>query len=136
MKRLWIGGGVLAALLALSITAAVMMHRIHAPVADKLEQAASAWQQGDRQTAVLLYEKAERRWKIWRSFTAAFADHDPMDNIDELFARLPVYAQETDSDEFAAVCSALAALERIMAQSHLPWPENLLTCVPCAARLP
>ena len=136
MKRLWIGVGVLTALLILSTAAAVMLHRVHNPIADALEQAALAWQQGDRETAVALSEEAAGRWERWHSFTAALADHDPMDNIDELFAQLPAYAREANSNAFAAVCSARAALERTRAQRHLPWPENLLTCIPCTGLKP
>ena len=133
MKRLWIGIIVLAALLILSIAVAAMMHWIHAPIADTLDAAAQAWLRGDTESAVRLSEDAARRWEQWQVFTASFADHDPMDNMDELFAQLPIWAEETDSDEFASTCRALAALERSMARSHLPLPENLLAFIPNAS---
>lgn len=126
MRRLWIGAGVLAVLLALGIGVAVMMHWIHGSIADMLEDAAQAWQEGDRETAVRLAQDATRRWEDWRGVTASFADHNPMDNIEELFSQLPVWAKRTDCDDFAALCRAIARLERSMAQSHLPMPENIL----------
>ena len=78
----------------------------------------------DWDTALLHQETAQRGWrKAWR-LTAAFADHQPMEDVDSLFARLPAYGE--DAVEFSACCRELARRVRAVYEAHsLTW-WNLL----------
>ncbi len=126
MKRFWIGVGVLCMLLALGGGVAWGMEAIHDPLVTQLQQAQAAAAAEDWATATALSQSALQRWQTWHRFTAAFADHAPMDEIDSLFAELQVYAQARNEDHFAALCAQLAQLAHAMAESHSPNWWNLL----------
>lgn len=60
----------------------------------------------------------ERKWKL----RAAFGDHTPMEEIDDLFAELTVYGAAGDRTEFASTCSALASRMEAVGNAHrLSW---------------
>ena len=121
MKRSWIGLGLLAVLLALGIVTSAMMSRIHEPVAWELEQAADCagvglWEQAQEKS-----EKAQRDWVRWEHFRGSLADHAPVEEIESLFAQLPVYCGERDA-HFSAICRELSRKVSAMGQSHgLVW---------------
>lgn len=118
MKRLILGLIVLAALLALGITVSAVFTLAHEPTAELLEDAKEAALDGDWDRAIVLFNKAQNRWKnAWR-FTAAFADHSPMDEMDGLFAQLEVFARQKSREQFPALCARLAELAEAMAESH------------------
>lgn len=126
MKRFWIGIGILCALLILGSVAAYLMYDIHDQIAQLLQQAQAAAFEEDWETAIPLASKAHGLWKQYWSFTAAFADHTPMDELDGMFAELMVFAREQEMPHFAAICAHLTQLAGAMADSHLPSWWNLL----------
>ena len=122
MKRLILGITVLSLLLAMGIAVSVLFHIAHRPSSHALSQAAQAAQAEDWATAHASFASAQTRWHRYHPFSAAFADHAPMDEIDSTFAQLAVYAQQEDSRQFAALCARLAELVEAMADSHrLAW---------------
>ncbi len=126
MKRLWIGIVILALLLAGGYLIRTALISIHTPIALDLEQAAEAALREDWATALRLARVATDRWNRYHRFTAAFADHNPMDELDGLFAQLPVYAQQRENPHFSATCKQLSFLATAIAESHrLSW-WNLL----------
>ena len=126
MRRLWIGFGVLAALLALGAAVSWGMDVVHRPAARQLEQAADAALAGNWQEAQRYADGAQSRWQRYRKFTASVADHTPMDDVEGLYAQLKVYAEEKDAAHFAAICLELARLSDAMADSHSPVWWNFL----------
>lgn len=120
MRRLWLGIALLAALLALGIWVAAAMQDIHEQGAAMLDEAAAAAQRGEMPTAQRLSEQAACVWEAHRRPVACVADHTPMDEIDALFAQLPVYARSDESVHFAATCAQLAQLLRAMGDAHTP----------------
>lgn len=118
MKRFWIGISILAVLLVSGWLVQRGMDAIHRPIADDLEQAAQAALDEDWETALSLAQRAHARWEKYHHFTAAFADHNPMDDLDGLFAELEIFAQEREMPHFAAVCLHLQQLADAMAESH------------------
>lgn len=126
MKRLWLGIGILAVLLAVSIAVTAGMDRIHDSIAEDLEAAQDAAASEDWEKAAGLADAAARKWQQWRRLTASVADHGPMDEVDVLFAALLAYADDREEAEFAAACAQLAVRTRAMGDSHaLTW-WNLL----------
>ena len=126
MKRFWFGLLILALLYAGSLLIHHSLRFIHEPISQDLEQAAHAALQEDWSTALNMARRASARWYQFHRFTAAFADHTPMDELDQLFAQLPVFAQERENPHFSATCLELSTLARAMAESQgLSW-WNLL----------
>lgn len=118
MKRSIWGVGILIALLILSIAIAKGMHQVHYRISDLLSQAAAAAEQDDWQKADQLARQAEAQWQQHHAFTAAFADHTPMDELDGLFAELIVFLENRESPHFASTCARLSLLAQSMADSH------------------
>ena len=126
MKRLYIGAALLLAMLAIGIFLTVAFTAIHQPLEDLLHQAQAAATAENWKEAQALTEKAQKLWKKSRHFVAAVADHEPLENIDGLFARLEVLCDLEQVEEFAADCAQLSRLCQAMAQSQkLSW-WNLL----------
>ncbi len=126
MKRLWLGIGILAAILALCCTVTLSMECIHTPIAEDLSRAAEAAQKEDWDKANALAAAAKARWEQYWHFTAMVADHTPMDELDGLFAELEVYGREQEMPHFAATCAHLCRLSQAMADSHTPSWWNLI----------
>ncbi len=126
MKRLWLGIGILAVLLAVSCVTSSAMGRIHTPIADDLEAAAAAASREDWEKTKALAERAKARWEQYWYFTATVADHTPMDEIESLFAELEVYLQEQEMPHFSATSRQLAQLAASMADSQKPVWWNFL----------
>lgn len=126
MKRLWIGILILSLLLAGGICLHLSLLAVHPPIAQALEQAATAAMQDDWPLALQRYEQAAARWQKYHRFTAAFADHTPMDEVDGLFAQLAILAQKQENPHFSATCRQISTLAYAIGQSHgLSW-WNLL----------
>lgn len=123
MKRLWIGITVLAVLLASGWAAAFFMERCHTPIRDDLTRAAQA---DPFDMAVSLAHDAHTGWLHCRDFTAAFADHSVLEEIDALFGEIEVYAAARDTISFSAACAHLSELVEAVAESHRPMWQNLL----------
>lgn len=126
MKRLWIGIVILAVLLAGSIAISVAMSAIHDPIAADLELAAQKALQEDWDSALSLFRRANGRWEKYHDFTAAFADHTPMDEMDTLLEELEVYAHEQENPHFSATCAHLYFMAKAIAETHLLTWWNLL----------
>lgn len=102
MTRGIIGCVILALLLAAGLGVQWAVAALQAPITGELTQAAQAAAREDWDTALLHQETAQRGWrKAWR-LTAAFADHQPMEDVDSLFARLPAYGETLWSSPPAA----------------------------------
>jgi hypothetical protein len=126
MKRFLLGLLILALLLGGSWLIHQSLRFIHEPIAEDLEQAAHAALQEEWGSALLLARRASDRWHRFHHFTAAFADHTPMDELDQLFAQLPFFAHQRENPHFSTTCQELSTLARAMAESQsLSW-WNLL----------
>lgn len=118
MTRFWISLLILALLLGGGFLIHHAIRFIHEPIAQDLEQAAHAAMQEDWSSALHLARRASARWHQFHHLTAAFADHTPMDELDQLFAQLPVFAHERENPHFSVTCQELSSLARAMAESH------------------
>lgn len=126
MKRGWIGISILAVLLAGGLLVTWQMGRCHEAISEDLERAADRALAGDWKTAERLSERAEEDWEDGWNFSAAFADHEPMEDIDSLFAQLEIYRSSRDAISFAAICAQLSRQIEAMGDAHgLTW-WNLL----------
>lgn len=122
MKRSWIGAGMLVVILAAALLVTWGMDRCHDPIARDLDSAAKYALSGDWDQAKALAKNADEVWKNNRNFSACFADHGPMEEIDADFAQLEVYAHSREEVAFAATAAALSQKVQAMGEAHgLVW---------------
>lgn len=126
MKRLWIGTGLLALVLVLGIWTGSRMKAVHIPTAEDLEDAAlwamrDEWGQAEAHAA-----RAKKNWDKNRPMTASVADHEPMDDIDALFAELEVFAARQDQMAYSSLCVHLAEELKALSEEHRLFWWNLL----------
>ena len=125
-RRFILGITILVLVLALTIGAAIGMKAIHAPGEAAMTQAARLALAGDMDRAIPLAREAYARWQKFRSITAAFADHNPMDDTERLFQEMLVYAEEGEEPHFAACCTQLSAMLKAMYETHGFSLKNIL----------
>lgn len=110
MKRGWIGLALLLILLGAGLLVTWFMGETHEEIADKLEDAGVLALTGDWEGADRLVRRARMEWdKSWR-ISAALTDHEPMEEIDSLFAQLEIYRRQREALSFGALCAQLSSL--------------------------
>ena len=126
MKRGWIGLFLLLILLAGGLLVTWHMGSSHEAIAAKLDLAARQALAGNWEMAEDLAEDAQDRWEDSWHFSASFADHEPMETIDSLFAQLEACQAVRDQLSFAVICAQLAEQVQALGDAHgLTW-WNLL----------
>ncbi len=126
MKRGWFGAGLLLILLVLGIASSVLMQNFHKPLSQQLERAGEYALEENWGKAEELAESAEETWrKLWH-FSAAVSDHEPMEQIDSLFAQLEIYRKAGNCLGFSAVCASLSRQIEAIGDAHSPTWWNLL----------
>ncbi|MCD7859627.1 MAG: DUF4363 family protein [Firmicutes bacterium] len=126
MKRFWIGLGLLAALLAVSVVTMLELGQVHERIAAQAEAAAAAAQAGDLAGASATLEACESEWSSVERLCSAFADHEPLEQMRALFSQARIELAAGSPTEAAVACTRLALLSRSVGESHsLHW-WNLL----------
>ena len=125
-KRFYLGVTILALLLAICISAVIIMTLIHQPMETDLQEAAGLALSNDLEGALPLAQRAYDRWKKFHGITASFADHSPMDETDTLFQEMLVYGRTEELPHFAACCRELAVMTQAMYDAHVFSIKNFL----------
>ncbi len=125
-RRFILGLSILLLVLAFAVGVALGMKAIHAPGETALTQAAQLALEGNMEQAVPLAQKAYHRWQKYRSITATFADHNPMDDTERLFREMLVYAEAGEEPHFAACCTQLSAMLKATYETHSFSLKNIL----------
>lgn len=126
MKRMWIGVGLLAAVLLIGIWASNQMGQIHGEIARDLNRAAQSALDEDWDMAGALFARAEKTWEKKHILTAIFSDHAPIENAEALFAQLKISAQAENAESFATACACLASQLEAIGESQSFNLRNLL----------
>ena len=122
MKRMWIGIGILFLLLAAGVGLLIASRSFFSALTDSLEQASIHATVEDWNRALKKEEESRQQWEKYRRFWAAFTDHEPVEEMQNLFSQLEVYAQEGMETDFAAICKHIAHLAEAMDEFHnLHW---------------
>ena len=122
MKRLWLGVSFLIVLLIFGIWQTLGLFSIHNTLSDTLSDAALAAQQQDWETADALSQAAHEKWEQYRHLTASFADHEPMEEAEQLFAELQICKGLSLEENYAVVCSNLSQICKAIAESfQISW---------------
>ena len=126
MKRFWLGVAILLILLLAGIGSTIFMARFHSDITQDLEKASQAVTAGNWTAALELADQAEARWERGKRAAAAFADHEPLEQMDDVFAQLRLYGRLRLTADYAAACTHLAELARALGESHSLFWWNLL----------
>lgn len=126
MKRSVFGFVLLVLLLAGGLTVSRTMEHIHFPAAQALDAAARWAMAGDWTEAEQAAAHGAACWEKHWKFSAALADHQPMEDINTLFSQLEIYRAAEEQAEYAAICRELAGRLEAMAQAHTLHWWNLL----------
>lgn len=122
MKRVVFGVALMLALLFGGVLAQNRMASIHGYGADLLSQAGREAQKQEWDAAQMLFYRARRSWKNNYHFTAALADHTPMEDVEALYTQLEVFAEMKEDAHFAALCMETASRLEAIADAHvLAW---------------
>lgn len=105
MKRFILGVGLLAVLFGGSLLVSRKVEALYRPVLEDLTKATELAISGAGDAAKAAAMAAREAWQKNWQFTAAFADHEPMEEVDELFSALSAYLP--DSEDFKACCQQL-----------------------------
>lgn len=105
MKRFVMGIALLAILLFGGLVVSRRMEQLHDPVVQELKAALTLAAEGAGDAASAAVKLAKEEWEKGWKFFAAFADHEPMEEVDDLFSAVTEYLP--DSQEFAACCQQL-----------------------------
>lgn len=122
MKRLWIGVGLLVILLAMGLSILFISLHFHRAFSQSLEQAGYAALRGDWAGAEKQAAQSKEQWERYQHFWAAFTDHEPMEQMQNLFSQLALSQDRRLAVEFASACLALVNLSEAIDESHgLHW---------------
>lgn len=128
MKLRWLGCGILAVLLALSLLCGMLTQRSTRDAAAALEQALEALDRDETAQAVEAGTQARQHWQRHRRFLCAVLSHDELDGIEQGFAELQAYSAVGDAAELRSRCEVLLLQLQHIAQLDAPYAENFLTC--------
>ena len=122
MNRLWIGVGILVVLLAMGIGLLVGSRVFFQEFTENLEQAEAYATAGNWSAAEEKAEKSRRQWERYCRFWSAFTDHEPMEEVEELFSWLGMYQQRRLDVDYASVCRSLVRVAEAIRETHgLHW---------------
>ena len=124
MKRVWIGGALLAVLLTAGLLAGWAMNRGLCPGAQKLEQAGELAAAGRWGAAEEMLDDVEEIWEDRRWLVTALYDHEIMDEMDAALAQLEAYCDARDALAFRALCRSLAKNMDAAGKAHNGSVEN------------
>ena len=124
MKRVWIGGALLAVLLTVGLLAGWAMDRGLCPGAEKLKQAGELAAAGRWEAAEEMLDDVEDIWEDRQWLVTALYDHEIVDDIDASLAQLEVYCDAKDALAFRALCRSLAENMEAAGKAHNGSVEN------------
>ena len=124
MKRVWIGGALLAVLLTVGLLAGWAMDRGLCPGAEKLKQAGELAAAGRWEAAEEMLDDVEESWEDRRWLVTALYDHEIVDDIDAALAQLEIYCDARDALAFRALCRSLAKNMEAAGKAHNGSVEN------------
>lgn len=103
-----IGFSLLIVLLLLGLFFSWYLGRQHTQLSRDLENCAWLALSGQWENARKKSEEAAQSWQTHWGLRAALGEHTPMEDIDELFAQLKIYAAADEKTDFAQTCAALS----------------------------
>jgi hypothetical protein len=126
VKKLWLGLGLLAALLALGLGSLGMLAARSARAGAVLAQAAEAAGEGDMARAADLAARAQALWQGDLPAVDAVTSHEETDEICRALAELRSLGRSGKREEFLALCARLEVMAAHLAEMERPRWYNIL----------
>ena len=126
MKQVWIGIGILGALLLGGIWMGNTLEQAQTQQIRDLEQAEAAARAENWNLAEAHLTRAKKEWEKKRNFSSTLYRQDTLDQIDGFFAQLEANAACRDREGFCENCALLAKCLQNLPQSHSFHWRNLL----------
>ena len=122
MNRLWLGIVLLVLFLIFGIAVSLVLDNVQQPVVTALEEASQQALSAVPEEGMATALRAKDIWQSHWHWLAALSLHSTMDEIDGIFAQLPVLAEGQHWVDFSACCARLAKLvEAIGEDHHISW---------------
>lgn len=122
MKRLWIGVILLVVLLGIGLGLLWGSCVFFKDFCNDLEQADTLALAGNWPAAREKAAKSQALWEQFHDFWSSFTDHEPMEQVENLFSQLDLYGTQQSEVDFSAVCRSLIHIARAIEESHsLRW---------------
>jgi hypothetical protein len=116
----------LTALLAAGLLSSRGLNRQHTAMASSLDHSSTLALSGQWSQARNTADAARQAWKENWQIRAVLSNHGPMEEIDDLFARMRISAAAGERADFARDCAALAGRIRAVGNAQrLSW-QNVL----------
>ena len=123
MKRVWIGAGLLAVLLAAGFLAAFALEGLCSG-AGKLERVGRLALEENWDAAEELVEDVEDNWEDRRWLLTALADHEVIEDMEAALAQLKSLIQTRDAAACHALCNSLAKKMEAVGKANSLTLEN------------
>lgn len=118
MSRTAFGIALLAVLLAGGIASAVGLTGHNSAISAQLNAAADQAMAGDLSGAMDTAQVAQEDWEKGWKISAAFTDHNPLEQINIGFDRLHLHGEARDPVAYALVCRELAGQIEALGDAH------------------
>ena len=118
MKRIWFGVGLLIALLLLGLLCGFLVERSQLVGAEKLERASAFAAEGDWAAAKTALAEAKQLWNQKRPLITVLCDHEPIEQVEKLYAKLEIFADERSIISFRSACAELSYQLEALGRSH------------------
>ena len=126
MKKLWLGLGLLAALVILGLGALGLLSERSRRAGAALERAAEAAEAGDMARALDCAEQVRRYWQSAVPAVDALTSHEETDEIQRALAELLALGRCGMREEFLALCARLRVMTAHLAEMERPRWYNIL----------
>lgn len=123
MKRLYISSSIIAAIVALSISAILLISMQNHALFSELNEIITKYESNEDCTAHL--ESLQRTFKSYSRIIGSISSDERLQEIDEVIAcLLPMYVE--NSEEFLAQCYLVKTMAEEILAEQLPSVERLL----------
>ena len=126
MKRLWLAGGIFAAIIALCLTSLFYQRRETKALLEDLDTVIAAYNAGEQQRAYELASELDDSFEQRTRFFTYFMAHGSLNECRESLALLPSILEEDNAEEFRMESARCRVQLERLAISELPILENIL----------
>lgn len=126
MKRLWLAGGILAAILTLCISTLIYQQRQIDTMLDSLDAVTAAYDAGEADRAYTLALSLEGDYDRRTRFFPYFMAHGDLIECRESLALLPSILKDGNTEEFHMESTRCRVQLERLAASELPILQNIL----------
>lgn len=126
MKRIWIAGGLLAALFAATFLNSLYLKSFTAALNDLLQQAEVRCEAGDWEAGLALTGRAQDAWEGHAGYLHSTLRHSDIDEIYLGFQQVTQFMQRQEDGEYSAANAVLMGHIHLMCEQEQMSLKNIL----------